>query len=39
MCGAIPVPCDKCGVFWRIVKLCECNLEEGKYDLESKQMC
>lgn len=23
MCGAIPTPCEICGVFWRIERLCE----------------
>jgi len=28
MCGAIPVECEICGVFYRIEKLCECGKNE-----------
>lgn len=28
MCGAIPVPCEYCGVFYRMMPLCNCAKDE-----------
>ena len=28
MCGAIPVPCEYCGVFYRLMPLCNCANDE-----------
>jgi len=29
MCGAIPTPCETCGTFYRIGKLCDCEGDEN----------
>lgn len=33
MCGAIPVPCEICGKYFRITKLCDCDGEKSEFDL------
>ena len=30
MCGAIPVPCEVCGKYWRIEKFSNCSKEERR---------